>query len=412
MEKPERQLDILTAGTIDFYNRDELLVKLQSFRPLKVKVGFDPTRPDLHLGHTILLRKMQDFIDCGHEVIFVIGDFTAMIGDPTGRNEQRPRLSYDEVMAAAETYQEQAFKILDRSKTTVRYNSEWLGKLTPSDIIELTSRYSVARMLERDEFNKRFKGGQPIFIHEFLYPLLQAYDSVILKADIELGGTDQLFNLMVGRDLMTRYNLPAQMVATVPIIEGLDAQMIDGEIVGPKMSKSANNYVGIAEPALVMVQKLMSLNDNVIFHFMKFFSSASLEKINALEEAVKSGSENILEIKEKFVREVVCCFHDSETVNEVFEIRKKISQGEVPSEVISEVIISSNDDTIWLAKALLLANLVKSSSDGKRLIENGGIHVNGTKLEKADSQFLLKKNEKYLIRAGSKNKRFVNIWVQ
>ena len=289
MLPPERQIEILTRGVVDLRVRAELLERLGSGKPLRVKAGFDPTRPDLHLGHTVLLQKMRQFQDLGHEVVFVVGDFTAMVGDPTGRNEQRPRLTREEVRAAAETYQTQAFKVLDRERTVVRYNSEWLGKLDPAAMVELCAKYTVARMLERDDFQKRYAEQRAIFVHEFLYPLLQAYDSVALECDIELGGTDQLFNLMVGRDLMPRYGLRAQMVLTTPLLEGITARVVDGKVVGAKMSKSSDNWVAIDEPPASMFQKLMLVDDGVIWRYMDLLSARSNEEIAALREEASGG---------------------------------------------------------------------------------------------------------------------------
>jgi tyrosyl-tRNA synthetase len=269
MLSAERQLETLCRGVVDFHVRAELEERLEEGRPLRIKAGFDPTRPDLHLGHTVLMAKMRQFQQLGHKVVFLVGDFTALVGDPTGRNESRPRLTREEVRAAAETYQAQAFKVLDKSLTEVRYNSEWLDAFTPSDFIELCGKYTVARMLERDDFSKRFAEGRPIFVHEFTYPLLQAYDSVVLECDVELGGTDQLFNLLVGRDLMPRYGKRPQIVMTTPILEGTSARVEDGKVVGAKMSKSANNYVGIDEPPFEQLQKLMLVDDGVVWRYME-----------------------------------------------------------------------------------------------------------------------------------------------
>lgn len=294
MVPAERQLEILCKGAVDLHVRAELEERLREGKPLRVKAGFDPTRPDLHLGHTVVMQKMREFQDFGHTVIFVVGDFTAMVGDPTGKNELRPRLSREEVVAAAETYQAQAFKVLDRNKTVVRYNSEWLNKLDPTQMIELCAKYTVARMLERDDFKKRYEEARPIYVHEFMYPLLQAYDSVELEADIELGGTDQLFNLLVARDLMPRYGKRAQMVMTMPLLEGTNARIEDGKVVGPKMSKSADNYVGITEPPFDMLQKLMLVDDGVVWRYMELLSSRPPEEVARLREAVVRGEESVI----------------------------------------------------------------------------------------------------------------------
>ncbi|HMA95279.1 MAG TPA: tyrosine--tRNA ligase, partial [Polyangiaceae bacterium] len=268
----DTQVSELARGTVEIHHLDELRRRIASGRPLRVKTGFDPTRPDLHLGHTVLLNKMRQFQDFGHEVIFLIGDFTAMLGDPTGQNEARPRLTRDQVMAAAETYQEQAFMILDRARTTVRYNSEWLSKMSLEQVLELAAKRTLARTLERRDFRERFESQRDVYLHEFFYPLLQGYDSVELQADIELGGTDQLFNLMVGRDLQQRYGQLPQMVLTVPILEGLDAKVVDGQVVGKKMSKSADNYIGVKEPPLDQYRKCMQIDDSVIWRFFELLS--------------------------------------------------------------------------------------------------------------------------------------------
>jgi len=311
MLSAERQLEILCRGVVDLHVRAELEERLRSGRPLRVKAGFDPTRPDLHLGHTVLMQKMRQFQDLGHTVIFLVGDFTAMVGDPTGRNELRPSLTREAVLDASKTYQAQAFKVLDRDKTEVRYNTEWLDKMSPWDLVELGAKYTVARMLERDDFSKRFADKRPIFIHEFLYPLLQAYDSVKLACDIELGGTDQLFNLLVGRDLMPRYGVPGQMVMTTPLLEGTDARLVDGKITGKKMSKSADNYVGIDEPPFEMLQKLMLVDDAVVWRYMDLLSSRSTEEIAASKDDVAAGRADVVKVKELFALEIVTRFHSA-----------------------------------------------------------------------------------------------------
>src|SRR5262245_4078102 len=325
------QLDVLCRGVVHVHERSELEERLSAGKPLKVKAGFDPTRPDLHLGHVVLLQKMRQFQDLGHKVVFVVGDFTAMVGDPTGKNELRPRLTREEVRAAAETYQAQAFKVLDRHETIVRYNSEWLDKLDPAQMVELCAKYTVARMLERDDFAKRFEEERPIFVHEFLYPLLQAYDSVALSCDIELGGTDQLFNLLVGRDVMPRYGQPAQLVMTTPLLEGTNARVEDGKIVGVKMSKSANNEVAIAEPPFEMLQKLMLVDDGVIWRYMELLSARSTQQIATLKAEVNDGR-SILEVKELFAREIVTRFHSAADADAAIARRRSVAAGGLPEE--------------------------------------------------------------------------------
>src|SRR3984957_11409819 len=267
------QLALLTRGIVDLHVRAELEERLETSRktgkPLRVKAGFDPTRPDLHVGHAVLMAKLRQFQDLGHDVIFLVGDVTAMVGDPTGQNDLRPRLDRAQIVEAAKTYTAQAFKILDEPKTEIRYNSEWLDKLSPGEMFELMAKMTVSRMLERNDLGQRFADHKPIYLHEFLYPLLQGYDSVALECDIELGGTDQLFNLLVGRDIMPKYGRRAQMVMTTPLLEGIDAKMEGGKVVGKKMSKSADNYIGLTEDALTMYRKVMQIDDDVIFRYFE-----------------------------------------------------------------------------------------------------------------------------------------------
>jgi tyrosyl-tRNA synthetase len=408
MTSAEEQLETLCRGVVDVHVRAELLERLQSKKRLRIKAGFDPTRPDLHLGHTVLMQKMRQFQELGHEVVFLVGDFTAMVGDPTGRNDLRPRLTREEVRAAAETYQTQAFKVLDKNDTVVRYNSEWLDKLSPSDTIELCAKYTVARMLERDDFSKRFKDTRPIFIHEFLYPLLQAYDSVVLECDVELGGTDQLFNLLVGRDLMPRYGKQAQLVMTTPILEGLNAKVEGGKVVGAKMSKSANNYVGIDEPALEMLNKLMLVDDGVIWRYLELLSSKSNQEIAALKADVEAGKKNVIEVKEEFAVEIVTRFHDANAAKEAIEKRRSVARGEAPTDA-EEIRVKADGDDVWIAKALAAAGLAESTSAAARLAKGGGVHVDG---KRVDDKLSLARGGKYLVRVGSKNRRFAVLVIE
>ncbi len=403
-------IDELCRGVVDLHVRAELVERLESGRPLRIKAGFDPTRPDLHLGHTVLMQKMRQFQDLGHEIVFLVGDFTAMVGDPTGRNDLRPRLTREEVHAAAETYTEQAFKVLDKTRTVVRYNSEWLDQLKPSDIIELGAKYTVARMLERDDFSKRFGDNRPIFIHEFMYPLLQAYDSVALECDVELGGTDQLFNLLVGRDIMPRYGKRAQIVMTTPILEGLNARLENGKIVGAKMSKSADNYVAVNDPPFEMLQKLLLVDDQVIWRYMELLSSKPAREIAALREEAALGKTNVIAIKEAFAIEIVTRFHSTEAANEALARRKEVASGGIPDDA-PEIVVASEGGELWIAKALANAGLVKSSSEGVRMIQQGAVHLEGKKLEKADEKLKLAPG-KYLVRVGSKNRRFAYLRVE
>jgi len=402
----ERQIEILGRGVVDFHVRADLVQRLAENRPLRIKAGFDPTRPDLHIGHTVLMQKMRAFQELGHQVVFLIGDFTAMVGDPTGKSESRPRLSREEVMAAAETYQAQAFKILDKSRTEVRYNSEWLGKLSPTDMIELCAKYTVARMLERDDFSKRYAENRAIHVHEFLYPLLQAYDSVVLECDVELGGTDQLFNLLVGRDLMPRYGKRPQIVMTTPILEGTNARFENGKVVGPKMSKSSNNYVGIDEPPFEMLQKLMLVDDQVTWRYMDLLSARSNEEIAALRHDVAAGARNIIEVKETFAKEIVARFHSTEAADAALERRRSVAAGGLP-ENIEEITLETEGDTLWIAKALSLSGLAKTTTEGLRLVKSGAVHIDGNVVR--DEQTKLERGRRYLVRVGSKNRRFAHL---
>jgi tyrosyl-tRNA synthetase len=403
-----QQLELLCRGVVDLHVRAELEERLVAGKRLRIKAGFDPTRPDLHLGHTVVMQKMRQFQELGHEVVFLVGDFTAMVGDPTGRNELRPRLTREEVLAAAETYQAQAFKVLDRAETTVRYNSEWLSKLTSTETIDLCAKYTVARMLERDDFAKRYADGRPIHMHEFLYALFQAYDSVMLECDVELGGTDQLFNLLVGRDLMPRYGQKPQIVMTTPLLEGTNARLENDKIVGAKMSKSANNYVGITEAPFDMLQKLMLVDDGVIWRYIELLSSRTNDEIAALRADVAAGRCSVIEVKELFAKEVVSRFHSSEAAEAALARRRTVASGGLP-ETIEELSVASESDVLWVAKALALAGLAKSSSDGLRLVRGGAVHLDGELLR--DEQLKLAKGRRYLVRVGSKNRRFVYLCV-
>lgn len=407
MRSAEDQLEILCRGVVDLHVRAELEERLRTGRPLRVKAGFDPTRPDLHLGHTVLMQKMRQFQDFGHQVIFLVGDFTAMVGDPTGRNDQRPRLTREEVLAAAETYQTQAFKVLDKEKTEVRYNSEWLGKLDPAQLIELCAKYTVARMLERDDFSKRYAEQRPIFVHEFLYPLLQAYDSVALEADIELGGTDQLFNLLVGRDIMPRYGKVAQLVMTTPILEGTNARVENGKVVGAKMSKSSDNYVGIDEPPFEMLQKLLLVDDGVIWRYMELLSSRSNAEIAALRAEVTAGR-SVVEVKEFFAQEIVTRFHSEDAAKAALERRRTVATGGLP-DVVEEITITAEGESVGIGKALALAGLAPSTSEGMRLVKGGAVHVDGVVVK--DEKAKLLKGPQYLLRVGSKNRRFLRLTI-
>ncbi|MBI4701169.1 MAG: tyrosine--tRNA ligase [Deltaproteobacteria bacterium] len=409
MPSVSEQLEILCRGVVDLHVRGELEERLASGRPLRVKAGFDPTRPDLHLGHTVLMEKMRQFQELGHRVIFLVGDFTAMVGDPTGRNEQRPRLTREQVREAAHTYQSQAFKVLDRDRTEIRYNSEWLGELSTAQLIALCARYTVARMLERDDFAKRFAENRPIHVHEFLYPLLQGYDSVVLECDVELGGADQLFNLLVGRDLMPRYGLRPQCVMTTPLLVGTDARLVDGRVVGAKMSKSVGNYVGVDEPPFEMLQKLMLIDDQVIWHFMDLLSPRPPDELRALRAAVDAGTTSIVAAKEQLARDILGRYHEPAAVEDAFARRRAISRGGAPDDV-PELWVTSTSEQIGLAKALQLAGLAASTSEAARLIKQGGVYLDGERAP--DDKLALRRGECHLVRIGSKKRRFARVVIR
>ena len=403
---------VLTRGVVDLHVRTELEARLEESRksgkPLRVKAGFDPTRPDLHIGHAVLLAKMRQFQDLGHQAILLVGEFTAMVGDPTGKSDSRPRLSREEVAAAAKTYTDQAFKILDRSRTEIRSNSEWLDKLSPVEIIELMAKMTVSRMLERNDFAKRFEENRPIYQHEFLYPLLQGYDSVALEDDIELGGTDQLFNLLVGRDLMSKYGQRPQMVMTTPLLEGIDAKLENGVVTGAKMSKSADNYIGLTEAPLDMHRKVMQVDDEVIFRYFELLSSRSNEEIAALKQE-KGAGRHPKEIKALFARELVTRFHDAAAALAAAAEFEKIYAGDAIPADVKEFSLTTDGATLWIAKALSSAGLVKSTGEGKRLVEQGGVELDQVRVTDANLQ--LEKGKRYLLKVGSKNRRFAYVVV-
>ena len=403
----EEQIEIITRGAVDVHVRAELAERLkkalETGKPLRVKAGFDPTRPDLHIGHAVLMAKMRQFQELGHHVILLVGEFTAMVGDPTGKNELRPRLSREDVQAAAKTYTDQAFKILDRTKTEIRSNSEWLDEMSPADIVELMAKMTVSRMLERKDFGQRYAEGRPIYQHEFLYPLLQGYDSVALQSDIELGGSDQLFNLLVGRDLMPRYGLTPQMVLTTPLLEGTDAKIENGVVVGKKMSKSADNYIGLTEPPLVMFRKVMQIDDDVIFRYFELLSARSNQELAELKKE-KAAGRDPREIKALFAKELITRFHDEASALSAEAEFKKVYGADAVPDDIEEITLTTEGPTLWIAKALSGAGLVKSTGEGKRLVEQGGVEMDRVRITDANLQ--LERGKKYLFRVGSKNRRF------
>jgi tyrosyl-tRNA synthetase len=364
-------IETIRRGCDELIVEEELRKKLASGRKLRIKLGLDPTAPDLHLGHTVVLNKLRDFQQLGHQVQFLIGDFTGMIGDPTGKNQTRPPLTREDIEKNATTYREQVFKILDAEKTQVLFNSEWSNKLGAEGIIKLAARYTVARLLERDDFSKRMKSNQPIAVHELLYPLMQGYDSVAMKADVELGGTDQKFNLLVGRELQKDFGQEPQCILTMPLLEGLDGR--------DKMSKSLGNYVGIAEPAQEIFGKLMSISDELMWRYIELLSFEPPEKINSWKKQAAGGG-NPRDIKVLFAKEIVARFHGAAAARDAEErFEKKHRYGEVPED-LPEVAVAAPKDGLLLPQLLKAANLAPSASEAARAIEQGGVRIDGERV--------------------------------
>ncbi|HCU89831.1 MAG TPA: tyrosine--tRNA ligase [Gammaproteobacteria bacterium] len=385
------QLDIIRRGSNEILVEEELFEKLQLKRPLRVKAGFDPTAPDLHLGHTVLINKMRQFQDIGHEILFLIGDFTAMIGDPTGKNTTRPALTSEEVKANAQTYTEQVFKILDPAKTKVVFNSQWMGSMDPADLVKIASQHTVARMLERDDFQRRYAAGQPIAIHEFLYPLIQGYDSVALEADIELGGTDQKFNLLVGRQLQQAYDQAPQVVLTMPLLEGISG--------GDKMSKSLNNFIGITEPASEMFGKLMSISDDLMWRYFELVSSRSLRDIDKLRAETRAGR-NPKDAKVELAVDIVGRFHGTASANMAFQaFDQRYVRGQLPDDM-PEVTVAVGVEGLPLANVLKVAGLTSSTSESHRMVEQGAVRVDGVKID--DARQRIKVGRPLVIQVGKR----------
>lgn len=386
-----QQLTIIKKGVEELLLENELIEKLKQNRPLRVKAGFDPTAPDLHLGHTVLLTKMRQLQDLGHHIMFLIGDFTGMIGDPTGKNATRPPLTPEQIKINAETYTKQVFKILDPEKTEICFNSTWLSELGAAGMLKLAASQTVARMLERDDFSKRFKNNQSISIHEFMYPLLQGYDSVSMKADIELGGTDQKFNLLMGRELQKQNNQPSQVVLMMPLLEGLDGIN--------KMSKSLGNYIGIAESATEIFGKIMSVSDDLMWRYFDLVSLKSPEEISELKLAVNNG-ENPRNIKVKLAMELVARFHDQEAANAALaDFETKFKRNEIPEDLPTQEL-ALETDSITIGVLLKQAGLVASSSEGMRMIEQGGVKIDGEKV--SDKNHQLAKGSNFVVQVGKR----------
>ncbi|MEY3651404.1 MAG: Tyrosine--tRNA ligase [Pseudomonadota bacterium] len=390
MTSIQDSLALIKRGSDELLIESELVEKLKTGKPLRVKAGFDPTAPDLHLGHTVLLNKLRQFQELGHQVLFLIGDFTGMIGDPTGKSATRPPLTAEQVQENAKSYASQVFKILKPEQTEVVFNSTWLNELGAAGMLKLAASHTVARMLERDDFSKRYKNNQPIAIHEFLYPLLQGYDSVALKADVEIGGTDQKFNLLMGRELQKQAGQSQQCVLTMPLLEGLDGVN--------KMSKSLGNYIGVAEPANVIFSKIMSISDELMWRYIELLSFESLETIAEWKQEIAAGA-NPRNTKVRFAQEIVARFHDQEAAEEAlrdFELRSK---GGIPDDV-PEVTIAIEQGSISVPQLLKQAGLVASTSEAMRAIEQGGVKIDGEKV--ADKTHQLNRGSQFVAQVGKR----------
>lgn len=394
MISKDKQLLEIQRGTEEILVEEEFTKRFHQKKPLKIKVGFDPTAPDLHLGHTVIINKMRQFQEFGHEIIFLIGDFTGMIGDPSGVNETRPVLTREQIDENAATYEKQIFKILDKDLTRIEFNSSWMQQVNSSKLIEIASKYTVARMLERDDFKNRFKTGNPISIHELLYPLVQAYDSVVLEVDVELGGTDQKFNLLVGRHLQKLYGQPPQTAITLPLLEGLDGVK--------KMSKTANNYIALTDSPKDMLGKIMSISDELMWRYFELLSARSLDEIGLLQKQVKKGK-NPRDIKFLLAEEIVERFHGKQSSDDAkASFLRQFQQGQMPEEIKSVSInyseVESEPGIVNMAKVLYLANLVTSVSEGHRAIKAGSVRLEGEKIER--SQLQMDANSRHILSFG------------
>ena len=399
-----KQFNRIAAGTAEIVPEEDLKAKLEKSigtgKPLRVKLGLDPTAPDIHLGHTVVLHKLRQFQEFGHQVILIIGDYTGRIGDPSGKSETRKQLTEEEIEKNAATYKEQIFKVLDPDKTELRYNGEWLSCLSFADVIRLASKYTVARMLERDDFSNRFHNEEPISIHEFLYPLMQGYDSVAIEADVELGGTDQKFNLLIGRTLQKEYGLEPQVALMMPILEGLDGKQ--------KMSKSLGNYIGITESPREMYGKTMSISDALLVRYFRLVTRFSEEEVSSIEKGLKENRLHPRDIKMQLAREIVSMYHSQEAAQEAEEEFKRVfSQGQLPDS-IPEFTISSEelkDNKIWLPKLLSLANMTSGTSEARRMIKQGAVKINDEKIENQDEEVEI--TDGMVIRVGKR--KFIRV---
>jgi len=402
MEKDvKKQLGLISRGAVDLLPEGEFEQRLKKSisenKPLRIKQGFDPTAPDIHLGHTVGIRKLKQFQDLGHTIVLIIGNYTALVGDPSGRSATRPQLKYDEVMKNAETYQEQFFKILDKSKTEVHYNGEWFEKMSFSEVMELASRFTVARILERDDFEKRFKSGAPISIHEFMYPLMQAYDSVMIKADVEIGATEQKFNLLTGREIQQDYGVEPQLVLTIPILVGLDGHN--------RMSKSLGNYVGIDEPPKEMFGKIMSIPDSLVYSYYELVTDVPATRLAEIKEQLADDKTNPMIIKKELGEIIVSMYHSSEEASAAREEFERVfSKKELPEE-IDEFDCKSFGDNVWIIKLLTETKMASSNGEARRLIKGGGVSLDGEKV--TDENLELKLKDNILLKVGKR--RFLRL---
>jgi len=397
----EKQYEIISRGAVDILPEEEFKARLKKSikenKPLRVKQGFDPTAPDIHLGHTVGIRKLRQFQDLGHKIVLIIGDYTAMVGDPSGRSATRPRLSYDQIMSNAETYQKQYFKILDKSETEIHFNGEWFKEMDFKEVMELTAKFTVARILERDDFEKRFKSNQPISIHELLYPLMQAYDSVAIKADVEIGGTEQKFNLLTGREIQQDYGLEPQLVLTVPILVGLDGHN--------RMSKSLGNYIGIDEPANEIFGKIMSIPDSLIYSYFELVTDVTSEELQSIKKSLKDENTNPRDLKMQLGVKIVEMYYSADEANQAKdEFIRMFRHKQLPDE-IPEFDGSGLGDKIWIVKLLTETNMVTSNGEARRLIRGGGVSIDNDKVDDENLEIELK--EGMLIKVGKR--RFVKI---
>jgi tyrosyl-tRNA synthetase len=396
-KKIEESLKIIKRGSAEIIPEEELVQKLKQNRPLRIKLGIDASGPDIHLGFAVVLRKLRDFQELGHTAILIVGDFTGKIGDPSGRSKTRPQLTDKDIKQNMKNYSNQIFKILREDRTEFRYNSQWLGKLSPSDIIKFASKITVARMLERDDFSKRYSAQEPIYLHEFLYPIFQGYDSVAVKADIEIGGTDQTFNFMIARDLMREMELQPQVILTMPLLVGLDGTM--------KMSKSYGNYIGITESPREMFGKLMSIPDELLASYFELGLSYSQEKMAALKNQLKDKRTNPRDIKFRLAKELVSLYHNQKEAEKAAqEFEKIFKEKELPDDIV-EFLIKDDSENIWIIKLLTLTDMAQTNSQARRLIKQGGVTVGGEKIKDTDREISL--NEPFILKVGKR--RFLKI---